>query len=199
MTTSKLTPQSTSSDAPPPQLLEPCYQNHLRVVGRVLDEHSLDQAVVLEILNGFMLRAYDPNSGEHVSETFTNESLMQTLRVAIYSRGAAGTGHYRSPLRPTGYEDFLRALGYRLDQRRAEAVVIVECSRYFHVSGHERIGDDFQAPLSPFVDLYEVPGINRLVNEAIARRTGELTIGGMAIRNVDPDLPVRIIRPGSRR
>ncbi|MEZ4522754.1 MAG: hypothetical protein R3A46_14075 [Thermomicrobiales bacterium] len=195
MPTSELSQGSAPLDARVPrQLLEPNYQNRLRIVGRALDENDLEEAVILEIEDGFFLRAHSPARGGYMTETFTDDRLMQTLRVAIYSRGESGSGSYRSPLRPTGYEDFLRALGYRLDRRAANAITIVECSRYFHVSGDERIGDEYQAAMTPFAELLEVPGINHLVNEAIGRRSR-----GAVGRAIDADHPVRIIRTGARR
>ena len=198
MTSSQL-PQSTEpaqSDAP--DLAAPNYQNRLRVIGRALDEHGLEQAVIVDSGDALILRAYTPSSGEHITETFSNESLMQTLRIAVYSRSDAGTGPFRSPLRPTGYEDFLRALGYRLDERHAAAVVIVECPQYFHVSAQERIGDAARTPLVPFAELYEYPRINSLVNEAVARRSETQEFKYPIVQLVEPDPPLRILRTGAR-
>jgi hypothetical protein len=198
MTAGRL-PQPTEPEQNSAQdLLAPNYQNRLRVIGRALDEHDLEQAVIVDTGATLILRAYRPTSGANVTETFTNEGLIETLRVAIYARGDSGTGPFRSPLRPTGYEDFLRALGYRLDERNAAGLVVVECPQYFHVSGLERIGDAERTPLVPFAELYEFPRISRLINEAVARRANTEELKNTIVQYVEPDPPLRIIRTGAR-
>lgn len=180
------------------ELLVPTYQNRLRIIGRAMDEHHLERALIVDFDETLTLRAYSSKEERYISEIFTDEKLIETLRIAIYARGESGTGPFRSPLRPTGYEDFFRALGYQLDQRGASAVVILECPQYFHVSGEERIGDISNLTVAPFADMYEVPTINTMVNEAVARRTESQPGDAPLVRLVDPVPPVRILRTGAR-
>ena len=198
MTSGQL-PQHLESESRSAQaLLEPNYQNRLRAIGRALDENELHQMVVIDNGDELFLRAYAAKQGEHVTDTFTSESLIQTLRLSISSRGDAGTGPFRSPLRPTGYEDFLRALGHRLDERSATAIVIVECPQYFHVSGQEYIGVAPHVAAVPFAEMYEFPRINKLISEAAARRTDPRAADYPVAKYLDQDPPLRILRTGAR-
>lgn len=198
MTSGQLPQPTQPEESGSNDLLVPTYQNRLRVIGRALDEHHMEQALIVDFDASMMLRAYSPKEDGFVSETFTDENLIQTLRVAIYARGESGTGPFRSPLRPTGYEDFLRALGYHLDERGASSVVIVECPQYFHVSGHERIGNIAGLTTAPFAEMYEVPKINNMVNEAVARRTETQQLNEPLVQFVEPVPPMRILRTGAR-
>ncbi len=198
MTTGQLTPTPQSADPAGRHLLQPTYQNRLRVIGRALDEHELEQALIVELDETLLLRAYNAGEETFVSETFTDERLLQTLRMAVYARGQSEATPYRSPLHPTGYEDFLRALGHRLDERGAEAVVIVECPKYFQVSGRELLGNIPNLPTTPFAEMYEVPKVNNLVNEAVSRRADPGSFDAPLIQFVEPIQPTRILRTGSR-
>lgn len=198
MTSGQLQTLAEPAQVPPEDLLAPSYQNRLRVVGRTLDEHRLDRAVILDIGEDLVLRAYAPERDEYIVEHFAGADLTKAMRDAIYARGGAGTEGFNSPLKPTGYEDFLRALGHSLDRRHATAVTIVECPNYFHVSGQERIGDASNAPVAPFAEQYEVPRISNLLNDAKARRAGVRQLPQPIVRYGDPDVPLRILHTGAR-
>lgn len=170
-----------ADESPARHLFEVTYQNRLRVVGRVLDNWRLDQAVVVEVDKGILLRAHDAHTGEQFAEMLLDENLTEAMETAMSERGRAAQPLPASTaLHPTGYEDFLRALGFRLDRQRAQSIVIVECPRFFHVSGLEAVGPEDQPALTPFSSFYEVPKVNALVNEAVARRKGSL-FGGPSI------------------
>jgi hypothetical protein len=169
-------------ESPARHLFEVTYQNRLRVVGRVLDNWRLDQAVIVDVDNGILLRAHDAHTGGQLAEMLLDENLTDAMETAIAERGRAGQPLPASTaLHPTGYEDFLRALGFRLDRQRAQSIVIVECPRFFHVSGLEAVGPEEQAALTPFSAFYEVPKVNALVNEAVSRRRGATLFGGPSI------------------
>jgi hypothetical protein len=179
------------------RLFEATYQNRLRVVGRVLDDWRLDQAVVIEIDDGILLRAHDTHTGERHAEVLLDENLTDAMEAAMSDRGRSGQPLPASTaLRPTGYEDLLRALGFRLDRQRAQSVVIVECPRFFHVSGLEAVGPEDEAALTPFSTFYEMPKVNALVNEAVSRRRGATLFGGPSIDIAELG---RVVRSGSRR
>src|SRR5690606_41734288 len=80
---------------------------------------------------------------------------------------------------------FLRARGSGLDPRGPGGFAIIECARYIHVSGLERIGTEDDAAMVPFAHLYEAPKVNSLVNEAISRRDRTSLTGGLSVRNIE--------------
>lgn len=124
----------------PEELFLPTYQNRLRVIGRHLDVGEYRNAVILEVEGGFLARAFSPR--EHTPELleFPTDSFDGLIQEAVRSRGRAKKVRRKSKLLPTGYEDFLRALGYELDRRQAKSIVITECDDQIFVAGLERVG-----------------------------------------------------------
>lgn len=168
------------------QLFEPTHQNRLRVAGRALDERGLELAAVLDLGDAVLIRGYDPATGELVAEILPDADLHEAMHALIHGPRHSGPAvNTTTALRPTGYEDFLRALGYRLDHQGTRGFAIIECARYIHVSGLERIGTEDDAAMVPFAHLYEAPKVNSLVNEAISRRDRTSLTGGLSVRNIE--------------
>ncbi len=155
---------------------------------------QLEQAVILDLGDLILVRGHNPAIGDLVAETFLDANLPEAMQAAIYGRNAAESSKAQaSALRPTGYEDFLRALGYRLDRQFAEAFVIVECPRYMHVSGMERIGSEGESAMVPFCYLFEALRVNSLVNEAVARRKRSSMTGGLSAQSIDAEQLGRVM------
>lgn len=103
------------------------YENVLRAVGAFLDRHAYGRFTLIELPEGFTLTA-EQSDGEQSSELhFTwsdlsdqNSQLMRTRRFPGQKFG--GQWH----LAPTGRQDFLRALGFELDDAEAQSILIDE-------------------------------------------------------------------------
>jgi hypothetical protein len=112
---------------PPPNQLKRTYQNELRALGRHCDDHQYRSIGIYEVSEGFILRAFtDISNPDSVEAIEVPDTDIQTLILKNFTarRGAQLKSH--SPLCPTGYEDFLRALGYELEVNQAKAVAIQE-------------------------------------------------------------------------
>ncbi len=68
---------------------------------------------------------------------------------------------------PNGYENMLRALGFELDQRIAENVVITELPSFIAVSGFEPVLGYGEASFRPFSEPLAPPDIINML------RTGD--------------------------
>jgi hypothetical protein len=73
-------------------------------------------------------------------------------------------------LLPTGYEDFLRAIGYRLDEHAAEATTISELDELVVVGGVGRVDEFGNTRYGPLQWLLREAEIGFLLNEAYRRR-----------------------------
>jgi hypothetical protein len=71
---------------------------------------------------------------------------------------------------PTGYEDFLRAIGYRLDEHAAEATTISELDELVVVGGVGRVDEFGNTRYGPLQWLLREAEISFLLNEAYRRR-----------------------------
>lgn len=166
------------------KLSPPTYQNRLRVIGRQLDQKGLRSISILEVNDGFVVRAMN-SDGEAERLDFLNEDFLKTLKEALGTRGLGTRLFSTSVLFPTGYEDFLRAYGYTLDEKRVEMMTLTELDGSLILSGLKRhlTGD---GPL--FESCYQLLGpdeINALLEEAVRRRsqparavTGNLRLPG---------------------
>ena len=101
---------------------------------------------------------------------FPHEDFPGLLRAAIAARGEGPRLHKNHPLLPTGYEDFLRALGYRLDEQHAEAIAITELDGFVAVSGVGPVETSYQTTIAPFQLLLRPDDISSLLDEAFRRR-----------------------------
>jgi hypothetical protein len=154
----------------PETLLEPTYQNRLRVIGRHLDLLSYRSFVIVEVEGGLLVRAMRADQRDGEALEFPDGAFRQLMLDAIGSRGSGYHSYTPSPLLPTGYEDFLRALGHRLDQRLARGIVITECPSMIVVTGDEQGHTSSQAPYRVFEDLLRPQDVTALLDQAFSRR-----------------------------
>jgi CheY-like chemotaxis protein len=156
--------------AAPQELLRPTYQNRLRAIGRQLDLYSYRAVNVLEVQGGFLVRGSIAGQRAPQALEFADRDFPQLLATAIAGRGEGERLRSRSPLLTTGYEDFLRALGCRLDQHLAEAITISELGDIVAVGGVAKVDGYGQTTIEPLQWLMQPDDIAFMLDEAYRRR-----------------------------
>jgi hypothetical protein len=151
-------------------LLLPTYENRLRIIGRRLDEASYRSVNLVEISGGFLVRGLRP--GERLPEAleFPHEDFPTLLPAAVGARGPGLQWPKSHPLLPTGYEDFLRALGRSLDEQHAEAIAIMELNEFIAVNGVAPFEAYHQTTVSLFQAVFRADDIKSLLDDAFRRR-----------------------------
>ncbi len=158
-----------SRSAIPEELFLPTYQNRLRVIGRHLDLGEYRHVTILEVDGGFLARAFSPRHHAPELLEFPNETFSGLITEAIRARGRTKKVRRKSPLLPTGYEDFLRALGFELDQRAVKSLVVTECEDHIFVSGLEQVGVS-NGGFAMFDDILTSTNVDRILDSAFRRR-----------------------------
>lgn len=158
-----------SRSAIPEELFLPTYQNRLRVIGRHLDLGEYRNVVIVEVDGGFLARGFNPR--QHTPELleFPNDSFEGLITEAVRARGRSKKVRRKSLVLPTGYEDFLRALGYELDQRESKSIVVTECDDHIFVAGLEQVGGS-NGGFGPFDETLASEQIDALLDTAFRRR-----------------------------
>lgn len=155
----------------PPDLLKRTYQNDLRAIGRHADDNRFRGIGVYEVAGGFILRAFsgsDSTSAEAIE--IPDGDLEGLILKNFTARGGSADGT-RSPLCPTGYEDFLRALGYELEVNQARAVVVQEMVDVFAVAYQQLVATSEEGYVwEPRSLILEKPQIQEILDEAFRRR-----------------------------
>ncbi len=164
------TPVSLDGSGIPAGLLQLTYQNRLRVIGRQLDLYGYRTVTILEVAGGFLVRGAASGSRTPEALEFLDQDFPQLLRNAFNARGEGEHRRSTSTLLPTGYEDFLRALGHRLDTQYAEAVTVTELDSFVAVGGVVRVDATGQTGFGPLQWLLRTDDIAYLLDEAFRRR-----------------------------
>jgi CheY-like chemotaxis protein len=160
-----------SDNTVPPDLVRPTYQNRLRAIGRQLDLYGYRSVNILEVGGGFIARAALPGSRSHQALEFPDEHMPHLISSTISARGEGNHQRARSTLLPTGYEDFLRAVGFRLDNWAAEVVTITELTSLVAVGGMALEDSREQGMLAPLEWVLGAEEIEAILDEAYRRRT----------------------------
>lgn len=145
------------------------YQNRLRVIGRQLDQYGYRSINLVEVRGGFVARCLPPKSRVPEALEFSDRDYPQ-LMANTYATSTNAEPRYMQHLLPTGYEDFLRALGHRLDERGAEAITIAELDGLVVVGGHVRAEGYTDTVINPFHEMLRSDDIEFLLDEAFRRR-----------------------------
>ncbi len=131
----ELVPVVEASAPSTPAILKWSYQTALRAVGRHADDSGLRAVSIMEVRGGFLLSAH---SGPEPTLVIGTEITAEDMDALIVKNFTAMTRQeellYRSPLCPTGYEDWFRALGLRLDEEQVRAVALSELTDGFAVT-----------------------------------------------------------------
>jgi hypothetical protein len=157
---------------PPPGLLKRTYQNELRAIGRHCDDNSFRTICICEVTDGFILRAFhdiaDPASVDAIE---IPDSDLQNLILKNFTAQSAPSSKSRSPLCPTGYEDFFRALGYELEENQAKAVTVQEMDDAFAITYHQLQPTSEEGYIwEPKSLLLKGGHVQELLDEAFRRR-----------------------------
>lgn len=158
----------------PNQLRLPTYQNRLRIIGRQLDLGGYRSVNLLEIAGGFLVRVMRPGQRAPEALEFTHDDFPSLYSATIGARGKGPRFGSRHPMLPTGYEDFMRALGYGLDERHAEAIAITELDSMIAVNGVAPVETYHETTMAPFQILLRPDDVVSLLDQAFRRRTTDV-------------------------
>lgn len=161
---------AAADDALAPQLLEPTYQNRLRVVGRRLDANVLHRPAIIEVDGGFIVRAHRGNRPAPILIEVFDRDFPRLIREAIKAQSEVADPPYVSSLVPTGYEDLLRAIGYELDERIAENVAVTEYPGFISVTGVELALEPGAEGYRTFSEILTRIDTRQILDEALMRR-----------------------------
>ncbi len=143
----EIPPAHAIPDDMPRELLEPSYQNRLRVIGRQLDLNQYRLASIFEVEGGFLVRALPEHGRSADALEFPNRDFLHFITEAYRNRGHGERRTSASALFPSGYEDFMRAIGAALDRHGVDAVTISEFTNIVVVGGNLK----FDTPEMPAV------------------------------------------------
>lgn len=165
-------PDLTATFDQPLDLLELNYQNRLRVIGRFIDEQELHSITLIEFAEGFIIRASRAGEPWPIAVELGDRKVTELMREAIQARGEGEIEREARELLPTGYEDMLRSIGFELDQRIAESVVVSELPSLFAVTGLEPVvGNSVGEPsYRPFSEAFGPDETRLLLRTAFSRR-----------------------------
>jgi CheY-like chemotaxis protein len=164
------TPAALDGAGIPASLAALTYQNRLRVIGRQLDLYGYRAATILEVAGGFLVRGAASGSRTPEALEFLDQDFPQLLQSAFNARGEGEHRRSTTALLPTGYEDFLRAVGHRLDTQFAEAVTVTELDSFVAVGGVAKVDATGQTGLAPLQWLLRTDDVAYLLDEAFRRR-----------------------------
>ncbi len=149
------------------------YQNVLRAIGRYADDQGLCHIGLYEVENGFILRGFDAKDFTAVQALEIPDSELEALVVKNFtSRSKARSGGHHSTLCPTGYEDYLRAVGYELDQRSASKVSLTELTEEFGIAYMELNTTTQGYVWSPRSFVESASAVQDRLDQAFGRRAG---------------------------
>jgi hypothetical protein len=148
----------------------PSYQNALRALGHFLDAGIYRHIILVEMPEGFILRAFQGLAPNNAAEGI--ELPIADIHMLIaqnYEHRHATRDLPKPPLCPTGYEDFFRSLGFDLDMAGAILIRTAELSNGILVSYTAYNAD--HAP-QRFEDFYTRDRIERALAQGYSRRIG---------------------------
>ena len=108
------------------------YQVMLRAVGAHLDQQEAERVRLIEDRDAFIAFHYHTGGTARV-ERFPFDGLLSSGAARPRTRWSRQRSHL-SPIGMSGYEDVFRALGYELDEARAEALLVDELADGFLVT-----------------------------------------------------------------
>lgn len=145
------------------------YQDRLRVVGQQLDRGQYRAIAIIEVEGGLLVRATPHDSNLPAMLEILDSDFVAMLETHRRWHGW-GERRSRNSLLPTGYEDFLRALGYWLDREGASWITVSELVSI--VAVHGWIGREGYrgVQIVPFELVLTGEDIKTRLDEAFRRR-----------------------------
>ena len=146
------------------------YQWMLRALGAFLDEEPSCRITLSEVPDGFLVRM---QRALHKLEPsvihFKHETLVQQLEHLMQQRpSGANRAHHQGIWShfPNGHQDFLRALGFELDQSGAHGILIDELEDGIVVTYNVPDGGTWRNRIV----VLGLPEIEEILNAAFERR-----------------------------
>ncbi len=161
-------------DGMPSELLNPTYQNRLRVIGRHIDMNRARMVSIFEVDGGFLVRSLSEHGRKAAALEFPDRDFLHWITEAYRNRGKGERGASTSALLPSGYEDFLRAIGAALDQHQAEAITIAEFASVIVVGGNAPLANDSQIKVGNLQWILQKDDILLILDEGYRRRQAEI-------------------------
>ncbi len=149
----------------------PTYQNRLRVIGRQLDLYGYQYINLSEVGGGFLVRALNPEDRSPEALEFPDRDVPHLLAAAFDARREPRRLRSTTPLLPGGYEDFLRAVGWRFDERTAAAVTVTELDNFVAIGGMTLGDGSERGALQTFQEVLRGEEIAYLIEQARRRRS----------------------------
>jgi len=165
----------------PPQLLNPSYQNRLRVIGRQIDLYDYRMVAVFEVEGGFLMRAFPRNGRKAEALEFPDRDFVQLVIQAFVVRGEGERPASKSQLLPSGYEDFFRAIGAALDDHKAEAISVSEFSTVMVIGGNVQVENSTQTTVGNLQWILQADDITQVLDEGYRRRKSSGTVPGNSV------------------
>ena len=169
-------PSPTGSTFPDDAAPLVSHEDRLRIVGRSLDLQHYRSAIIVEVPHGVFTRA--TRIDKHVPYVLElSDTQIRSASDGMRRQRGAGERLDRHPLLPTGYEDFLRALGYWLDERSARWIAIHEFKEFIAVGAYSpRV--TFRSTTMEAIEANFGPDeITSLIDDAFRRRgTGRRSV-----------------------
>ncbi len=151
------------------QLERPTYQGSLRAIGRYLDRNVYRHVMIVETEDGFVLRVFaDGANLKAEGIELPMSDLIALINAHAQSRGSDLPALQSPPLCPTGYEDFLRALGFELDALKVTGVRTIELSTGILVAFTARSAG---GEIRRFETLYDRQRIEQSLEQSYQRRS----------------------------
>lgn len=145
------------------------YEHRLRIVGRHLDRDGYRGATIVEVPDGMVVRAIDSQTMQPVVLEILDTDIPELLSEVRSARGNGERSHHH-PLLPTGYEDVLRAVGYRLDQEAARWITVTELATQLVVAGWVMRTGHHHSSYQPLEIVLPPDSIERMLDAAFRRR-----------------------------
>ncbi len=148
------------------------YQETLRAIGRYFDEQVYRNILVCEVADGYIARAFPMAATETAKAEglqFLHEDITALVKRSREVRNPIPDFVKMPPLCPTGYEDFMRAVGWEIDGAAVHLISIVEMKEGILVNYYQPAKPSPSG--SPWHQtFYDPDGITALLNRGFGRR-----------------------------
>ncbi len=149
----------------------PTYQNCLRAIGRILDDRSASNLMVMETADGYSVRFLPSAALEPRMISLTYLRCQELLDLSRSHRGCiAERRGTPSTFIPSSYEDVLRAIGFEIDRLGLRWLGLLEVGDAILVSGLIPLDHQPDAALAPFERAFTEEALADLLVEARCRR-----------------------------